>query len=51
MSTQADWVHNSLGIREMFSRKWLAMDILAIVSHAMWAKLKDHGARLAATGT
>jgi hypothetical protein len=31
----------------MFSRKWLALEMLAIVANVMWAKLKEHEARLA----
>lgn len=47
MPTQADWRHNRLSMGEQFSRKWLAMEMLAIVCNVMWAKLKDHDARLA----
>ncbi|MRX31925.1 hypothetical protein [Aminobacter sp. MDW-2] len=48
MPTQADWEQNGLCMGEMFSRKWLAMEMLAIVSNAMWLKLNEHDARLAA---
>lgn len=48
MPTQADWEQNGLSMGEMFSRKWLAMEMLAIVSNAMWLKLNEHDARLAA---
>jgi hypothetical protein len=46
MPTQADWVHNALSVGENFSRKWLAMEMLAIVCNAMWIKLLEHDARL-----
>lgn len=48
MPTQADWKHNKLSIGDQFSRKWLAMEMLAIVSAAMWARLKDMETRVAA---
>ena len=48
MPTQADWEHNGLCMGEMFSRKWLAMEMLALVSNAMWLKLNDHETRIAA---
>jgi len=48
MPTQLDWEHNGLCMGEMFSRKWLAMEMLAIVCNAMWLKLKDHEARITA---
>jgi hypothetical protein len=47
MPVQADWRHNELSMGEMFSRKWLALEMLAIVANVMWAKLKEHEARLA----
>lgn len=48
MPTQADWEQNGLCMGEMFSRKWLAMEMIAIVCNAMWLKLNEHDARLAA---
>lgn len=50
MPTQADWRHNDLSIGELHGREWLAMEMLAIVCNVMWAKLKDHEARLTAGG-
>lgn len=44
MPTQADWMPQSLG--DLACRKWLAMEMLAIVCNVMWARLKDHEARL-----
>ncbi|RWE44521.1 MAG: hypothetical protein EOS78_02865 [Mesorhizobium sp.] len=46
MPTQADWLHNGMSMGEMFSRKWLALEMLAVVSNVMWVKLKDHEVRL-----
>ncbi|GAA2867545.1 hypothetical protein GCM10010837_18580 [Aminobacter niigataensis] len=51
MPTQADWEHNGLSIGELASRKWLAMEMVAVVCNAMWLKLKDHESRLAALET
>jgi len=51
MPTRQNWEHNSECIGEMFSRKWLAIEMLAIVSAAMWAKMKDHEARIKALET
>lgn len=48
MPTKVDWVHNSLSLGEQFSRKWLSMEMLAIVCNAMWLKIKDHEKRIAA---
>lgn len=48
MPNQQDWTHNGLSIGEQHSRKWLAMEMLAIVCNVMWGKLKDHEARLVA---
>lgn len=48
MPTQAGWIHNGMGMGELFSRKWLAMEMQAIVTNAMWLKLKEHDARLTA---
>jgi hypothetical protein len=46
MPTQADWVHNALSVGENFSRKWLAMEMLAIVCNTMWIKLQEHDERI-----
>lgn len=55
MPTRGDgplkWEHNSLSLGELASQKWLAMEMLAIVCNAMWLKLKDHEARIAALET
>lgn len=48
MPNQQDWEHGSLSMGEQFSRKWLAMEMLAIVCNMMWIKLKDHEQRIAA---
>ncbi|RVD52958.1 hypothetical protein [Mesorhizobium sp. M7A.F.Ca.ET.027.03.2.1] len=50
MPTQADWQHNDLSIGDLFSRKWLAVEMLAVAANVMWAKLKDHEQRLLAAG-
>ena len=50
MPTQADWQHNALGMGDIITRKWLAMEMLAIVCSAMWVKLQDHETRLTAAG-
>lgn len=48
MPSQRDWSHNEIGQGEMASRQWLATEMLAIVAHSMWAKLKDVDSRLSA---
>jgi hypothetical protein len=47
MPSQADWQHGGLSLGEQFSRKWLAMEMLAIVCNVMWIKLKDLDSRVA----
>lgn len=47
MPTQKTWKHNSISVGEMMSRKWLSLEILAIVSAAMWEKVKDLDQRVA----
>jgi len=51
MPSQKTWEHNALSMGEIMCRKWLAMEMLAIVSAAMWLKIKDHDARLTALET
>jgi len=46
MPTKATWEHNSLSIGEIAGRKWLAMEMLAIVCNVMWGKLRDHEQRI-----
>ena len=46
--TQAEWKHNELSIGEQFWRKWLAMEMLAIICRFMWLKIKEHEERLTA---
>ena len=41
MPTRASWKHNGLCIGEQFSHQWLAMEMLAIVTNVIWARLKD----------
>jgi hypothetical protein len=48
MPTEAEWKHNALSVGEMASRKWLAMEFLALVVRELFLRLKDHEQRIAA---
>lgn len=41
MPTKAEWAHAQLSTGEMLSRMWLAVEMLAIVTDAVWNKVKD----------